>query len=298
MRNRLQCGQENQHVVAGERPCGDVCHGSEHNVLAEEINVYSDGRKTFDNRRNLTVIQVHPNDGCNHTWNGVRQEVAETEARDVLDHERIDDHRQSQRDDNHQRNLNEGVDQHPAHTGPEIAGRKHVLEILEPYEFIHQFAAAVSATAFGDLTEETGVDGIENRDDEYDGEQYAEWRHERPSCSILAALRISALWFRRMRCCSHDVPIFRIGCHSSLMASFTVRIAVSKSSSRERSAGFSRSVESARSIHRKYSRGGIFVRNVMDNGAKPCVALASHRRWRGYGIKAGDLRLHTSITSL
>ncbi len=174
-----------------------------------------------------------------------------------------------------------GVDQHPAHTGPEIAGRKHIFEILEPYEFIHQFAAAVSATAFGDLTEETGVDGIENRDDEYDGEQYAEWRHERPSCSILAALRFSALWFRRLRCCSHDVPIFRIGCHSSLGASFTVRIAVSEYSSRERSAGFSRSVESAKSIHREYSRGGIFVRNVMSNGAKPCATLAPHRCWRG-----------------
>ena len=32
------------------------------------------------------------------------------------------------------------------------------------------------------------------RDDEYDGEQYAEWCHERPSCSILAALRFSALF--------------------------------------------------------------------------------------------------------
>ena len=49
--------------------------------------------------------------------------------------------------DDHQRHLNEGVNQHPAHTGPEIAGRKHVLEILESYEFIHQFAAAVRAAA-------------------------------------------------------------------------------------------------------------------------------------------------------
>ena len=51
-------------------------------------------------------------------------------------------------------------------------------------------SAITMTTAFGDLTEETGVDGIE----EYDGEQYAEWCHERPSCSILAALRFSALF--------------------------------------------------------------------------------------------------------
>ncbi len=88
--------KEDQHVVAGERPCGDVCHRAEHNVLVEEINVYADGRKTFDDRRNLTVIQVHPNNGCNHAGDGVGQEVAQTETGDMLDHERVDDDGQRQ----------------------------------------------------------------------------------------------------------------------------------------------------------------------------------------------------------
>ena len=91
----------------------------------------------------------------------------------MLDHERVDDDGQRQCGDDHDRHLNQGVEQHPADAGPEVAGSNSILEVLESYEFIDQLATAVCATALGDLTEEAGIDGPDDGQDEHESEQDA-----------------------------------------------------------------------------------------------------------------------------
>lgn len=89
-----------QHVVAGEGPGRDVGHRAEDHIVAEEVHLDADGGKSLNDRGNLAVVEVHPDDGCDHARNGVRQEVAQTECGDVLDDIGIDEHCQSKcRDD-------------------------------------------------------------------------------------------------------------------------------------------------------------------------------------------------------
>ena len=193
MRDGLQCGKENQHVVAGEGPCGDVGHRAEHYVLVEEVHIDADGGKSLDDRRDLAVVQVDPDNRGHDAGDGVGQEVAQTETGDMLDHERVDDDGQRQCGDDHDRHLNQGVEQHPADAGPEVAGSNSILEVLESYEFIDQLATAVCATALGDLTEEAGIDGPDDGQDEHESEQDGERCHERPAGAVLALLSAGPL---------------------------------------------------------------------------------------------------------
>ena len=81
--------------------------------------------------RDLAVVQVDPDNRGHDAGDGVGQEVAQTETGDMLDHERVDDDGQRQCGDDHDRHLNQGVDQHPADAGPEVAGSNSILEVLE-----------------------------------------------------------------------------------------------------------------------------------------------------------------------
>ena len=212
MRNGLQCGEEDQHVVAGEGPGRDVGHRAEDHIVAEEVHLDADGGKSLNDRGNLAVVEVHPDDGCDHARNGVRQEVAQTECGDVLDDIGIDEHCQSKCRDDHDRHLNHGVEHYPAHASPEVAGSNNVLEVLKSDELIDQFPAAVCATARGDLAEEAGINSPNDGKNKYQSEQDAKRCHEGPAGTILTLHSIRSLWLigtpgdprlRRFCCCSH-----------------------------------------------------------------------------------------------
>ena len=66
VRNGLQCGEEDQHVVAGEGPGRDVGHRAEDHIVAEEVHLDADGGKSLNDSGNLAVVEVHPDDDCNN----------------------------------------------------------------------------------------------------------------------------------------------------------------------------------------------------------------------------------------
>ena len=177
----------------------------------------ADGLQTLDDWGNLTVVQVDPDDGGDDAGDGVGQEVAQTETGNVLDDKRIDDHSQRKGGDDHDRHLDDGVEQHMADTSPEFAGSDDVLEVLESDELVDQFAAAIEAATLADLTEEAGIDGPDDGQEEHEGEQDGERRHERPAGSVLALECLRALWlcggaFRRgtlglSNGCSHNTNL-------------------------------------------------------------------------------------------
>ena len=99
----------------------------------------------------------------------------------MLDHVGIQHHGQGQGGDDHDGHLNQGIYQHTADSRPKGGRGHHIPEVGQTHEFIDHGSAPVGAATRGDVLEEAGVNGIDDRDDEDHDEQDAEGGHESPT---------------------------------------------------------------------------------------------------------------------
>ena len=193
VRDGLQRGEEDEHVVAGVSPGGHVGHGcQQRQPRRHEVGVHAEGVQRRHDRANRRRVQAQPHHRGDDAGDGVRQEVGQPRGAGVADHEAVQQQGQRQGEADHDRHLDEGVPHHAEHAVPEIAAAHHVLVIFEADELLHLLAAAVQPAAGGLVLEEGAVDGYADGEREHQQEHEQEWGEEGPSGDGVSTIAAAA----------------------------------------------------------------------------------------------------------
>ena len=88
----------------------------------------------FDDRADVRVVEIAPQDRRDHAWDGEGHEERQTEKGFEAHHRRIEQQREYQRQAEHHGHLHDAVEHHTSQSSPKRAVRKHVVEVVEAVE--------------------------------------------------------------------------------------------------------------------------------------------------------------------